>query len=131
MTALLALGKLCETPAFPRDDVTAELLQTIPIAFEYHNFGYRELVPLLAQQGRKDLVAVLEEKLAEYDRHQHWMREEDWKGAVKRLDRRLLGARLYGLYASVRQRYYTHANHGPDQSVAATEDLPQDPTGLR
>ncbi len=102
MVMLMAIGKLGETVAFPASDLSAELLSTIYTDDPFVDKCYRETVPLLAQQGRHDLVAIIEQKSAEFQRRQKWEREEDWKGAIKKFDRRWMGARLFRLYAGLR-----------------------------
>ncbi|MFC1715266.1 hypothetical protein ACFL6S_16475 [Candidatus Poribacteria bacterium] len=61
MMALEALGKLKESPAFPIDEVTPELLYTLEEYNMRYSFWYhRSLVPLLKERGRHDLVEAIE-----------------------------------------------------------------------
>jgi hypothetical protein len=106
MTMLIALGKLEETAAFPRAGVTPELLGTVHFRGDYDEQLYGALIPRLNRAGRRDLVAVIEQKSEDFHRYQKWSREEDWKGAVKRLDRRWTGAAAYRLYAFLRRNYH-------------------------
>jgi hypothetical protein len=70
MTALLALGKLGDCRSFPTDDVSPELLSTVEeydmIYTKYQANCYRELVPILAERGRDDLVRVIQQFLRSY-----------------------------------------------------------------
>ncbi len=102
MTELLALGKLAQAPSFSAQDVSPELLNTIEITTDHQNAWYLELVDLLAARGRSDLVAVIRRKANEFRRRQAWEQEEDWKGQVKKFDRRRLGGTLYRSYKGVR-----------------------------
>ena len=60
MTTLLSLGKLKDCQAFPLDDISPELLETLQkykMYFGDHQAAcYRDLLPGLANQGRNDLV---------------------------------------------------------------------------
>ena len=61
MLALLALGALGKSRAFPVDDVTEEMLSNISITRQ--PFFYEELISPLKQCGREDLASILQEKL--------------------------------------------------------------------
>lgn len=106
MLELRALGRLDRATAFPVQDVSAELLEEVlEIGYLRHNvMTYRELIDPLAAQGRSDLVAVIEDKFAQLEKRRAWEEERDWKGAVKRLDRRFLGSGLHRSYKAMRQR---------------------------
>jgi hypothetical protein len=103
MTMLLALGKLDQTEAFPAQDVSPELLDTITFTYPYQDLSYREAAPLLAQRGRDDLVQVIEAKSAAFHRYERWHSEQDWKGVVKRFDRKWLHSALYQSYRGLRR----------------------------
>jgi hypothetical protein len=64
MLALIALGKLNATAAFPRRDLRAEDLTNLKIANAYQASCYRDLLLPLSDRGRSDLATVLERKLA-------------------------------------------------------------------
>lgn len=64
MLALIALGKLNATAAFPRRDLRAEDLTNLKIENAYQASCYRDLLLPLRDRGRSDLTAVLERKLA-------------------------------------------------------------------
>lgn len=86
MLALLALGVLDQTHAFPRQDVSAEEVKSpdrITVPF------YKELLAPLAERNRHDLVHAIERGLAEY-----YDREPGIKASIKRFDRKYLGGNL-------------------------------------
>ena len=64
MLALIALGKLNATAAFPAPDLRAEDLTNLKIGNAYQASCYRDLLLPLRDRGRSDLAAVLERKLA-------------------------------------------------------------------
>jgi hypothetical protein len=104
MTELLAVGKLEHTQAFPVQDVTAELLDRITITKRYQGHKYRELLVPLRARGRDDLADVIEAKLDRLPKYLAWKEERDWKGSIKRFDRRALGGRLCQLRGIVKAR---------------------------
>lgn len=104
MVQLLALGRLADSPAFAADDVSREALDSVTITKGLQLAWYVDLIDPLTEQGRMDLVEVIEEKRKEFCKKQAWEEERDWKGAVKRFDRRFLGEGLYKTYAELRQR---------------------------
>lgn len=93
MAALLALGRLSEARHFPERDVRPETI--LAVAIGCHDEGYwTELAPLLAARGRADLVAAIEDRLAEMRRLAAWSEDAGWKGSLRRLDRRVFGGRI-------------------------------------
>jgi hypothetical protein len=106
MLSLVAVGALNRATAFPANDVSPDLLEDV-LDLEYlrHTvISYTDVMAPLAEQGRSDLVDVIQKKFAQLDKYLAWEEERDWKGAVKRFDRRLLGSTLYRSYASMRER---------------------------
>ncbi|MEW5908603.1 MAG: hypothetical protein AB1659_02255 [Thermodesulfobacteriota bacterium] len=63
MLELLAVGVLHKTDAFVEKDVFPEHLSAFSIRIRERESFYREILPLLAEKGRKDLVEKIEEKL--------------------------------------------------------------------
>jgi hypothetical protein len=61
MLALLALDALGKSKAFPRDDVSEEMLSNISITRQ--PFYYKELIGPLKQCGREDLALILGKKM--------------------------------------------------------------------
>ncbi len=97
MTLLLSKDLLSVARQFPSSDVTAEMVDGLTLApnlrssfTEYAGF-WRTMIPALASRGRKDLVEAIRAKLADSRRLELWLQERDWKGRLKRLDRRLTG----------------------------------------
>jgi len=109
MTELLICGKLREAKSFPLDDVTPEQIQTLvalpgtadghcyTFLYEGNACFWKNLLEPLRKTGRYDLVEAIESKLAEYDKYRAFAEERDWKGAVKRFDRRFLNGLLFKL----------------------------------
>ena len=79
MTALLAVGALGRTQVFPENDVSKEMLRSVPVTSNLPVGYYRELIEPLKLKGRNDLVQVIRRMLLVYR-----IRER-----VKRLDQRL------------------------------------------
>jgi hypothetical protein len=103
MLELLAVGKLAHASTFSQKDVTEEMLQEVCITNAYENSCYRELIGALRAQGRQDLATCIEVKTAQFDKFHYWEEERDWKGAVKRFDRRFLGSSLFNSYRTMRR----------------------------
>ena len=104
MTELLVVGKLASTEAFPVHDVSRDLLASIQITNELVDSFFCDLIAPLKAMGRLDLVEVIQIKSSQFRKQLTWQQERDWKGAVKRLDRRYLGSGLYTSYKAVRGR---------------------------
>jgi hypothetical protein len=56
----------------------------------------------MTERGRLDL-ARYQIRQAEHRRHMMWIQEKDWKGSVKRFDRRFLSGALYKSYRTIRR----------------------------
>jgi hypothetical protein len=117
MVELLIVGKLDQCQAFPYDDVTVEMiesLQTRPSGSAQRKTApgidnppnnlnsavaahWRGMLKLLREIRREDLAAAIDEKLLEVKRQQDWLDERDWKGRIKRIDRKVSGGRLMKL----------------------------------
>ncbi|CAG0954764.1 hypothetical protein ANRL3_00483 [Anaerolineae bacterium] len=102
MLELLAVRKLAHSSAFAADDVTVDMLRDLHITNAYQNSCYRDLLEPLIANGRADLAAAIEARSTEFQRHLRWTEERDWKGAVKKFDRKFLGRGLYRAYQSLR-----------------------------
>jgi len=88
--ALLALGVLDRTDAFPKEEITPEQLKSVAnVTMTSRAFQYGNLIGPLREIGRDDLAQVLESKLERY-----YDIEPGWKGRVKRFDRKYLGKSL-------------------------------------
>jgi hypothetical protein len=102
MLELLALNSLEKATAFPSQDVSPEMLAHIRLSHSYEDMWYAELIPFLTAQGRHDLIEVIQEKRVALQKRLAWQEERDWKGAVKRLDRKWLGGILHKTYGIMR-----------------------------
>jgi len=102
MLELLAVGKLRETDAFGSQEITPDMVRDIHLYARTSLVFYGELIPHLEAQGREDLVVVLKKKLTDLEKQLMWENEEDWKGSVKRFDRRYLGGNLFRAYKTTR-----------------------------
>jgi hypothetical protein len=71
MTALVCLGKLHGCAAFPVDDVSAGLIDTVDTYDMLHTdlqtIPYRDMVPALTRCGRDDLAAAVRKVLRSYE----------------------------------------------------------------
>jgi len=102
MLELLALGSLERTTAFPYRDVSPEMLANIHLSEPYQDVWYADLIPPLTAQGRLDLVKAIQEKRDAFRKRLAWKEERDWKGVVKRFDRRWLDGALRKTYKTIR-----------------------------
>jgi hypothetical protein len=103
MTELLVVGKLASSRAFAIHDVSRDLLNTIQISNELVDSFYCDLIEPLKAMSRPDLVEVIQAKSRQFRKHLAWEQEQDWKGGVKRFDRRFLGSGVYKSYKAVRE----------------------------
>jgi hypothetical protein len=88
MLAILAHGRLAACPTFARADLTASELAPIRVTSPQFRIFVSELVAPLRAQGRDDLAAVLEQRLAKHTRRLR--RRNRW---WRRLGRAWLGAK--------------------------------------
>jgi hypothetical protein len=95
MLALIALGVLNRTRAFPLDDVSESVARSVWINDVYEESCYRELLVPLAEKGRGDLVNGVNRAI---DRHH---RKVDWKTRIARVDRTYLKGNLSRLKRSI------------------------------
>ena len=82
MTELLAVGALERTRFFPSAQVSAEMIRRLRLSVLVEDY-WSDLLPLLAERGREDLVSEIRRKL----------RNARWKARLKALDARLTGGR--------------------------------------
>jgi hypothetical protein len=109
MLELLALGSLEKSTAFPYRDVSPEMLANIRLSQPYQEGWYADLIPLLTAQGRLDLVEVIQKKRAVLQKRLAWKEERDWKGVIKRLDRKWLRGILHKTYGMIRNSTLSRA----------------------
>ncbi len=94
MTALLSIGALDRSNAFPADDVSVKLLSSVAIKSGYQASCYRELIEPLRQCGRRDLAMTIKYLLA---KHPVYRLGESLKKRIKRFDRRYLNNNIVRL----------------------------------
>lgn len=88
-TALLAIGKLDRAGAFKPAEISEDLLaRRASIDDLYVESCYSELIDPLISQGRGDLVNGIQTAINRYH-------ERDFKGTIKKIDRRFLGGNLF------------------------------------
>jgi hypothetical protein len=92
MTALLSIGALGATSAFSGDRVTPEKLERMPFGeLDFFDWLWRPMLEPLRRRGEHVIARALERKLAGARRLEKWFAERDWRGRLRRIDRRLLG----------------------------------------
>ena len=108
MAALTALGVERAADSFP-GPLSAEAIDAITLApnlrksfADYLEF-WDVLRTRLESVGRHDLSQAVSRKLRKARRHQAWLEERDWKGWLRRADRRLLGGRLTRMTRAIRR----------------------------
>jgi hypothetical protein len=106
MLEFLAAGGLDRASAFPASNLSCELVEEVLTVEElrYCVSEYSELIEPLAKQGRPDLAQVIQDRFHQLDKYLAWEKEQDWKGAVKRFDRKFFGSGLFNSYKVARTR---------------------------
>jgi hypothetical protein len=95
MLAFFGLGVLDKTRAFPRLELTKELVESAIEIWGTTVCFYEDLPPLLVNKGRPDLAVVIERKIAEYERRKELNQLYAASAAIgKRVDQRLLNGSL-------------------------------------
>jgi hypothetical protein len=100
---LVAVGPLPPDILFPIHEVSREQILTMPLEEGFPASWYQELLEPLATHGRPDLAEAVQAKLSEYNQHLRWQQEKDWKGIVKRFDRKFLHQGMYRSYKIARR----------------------------
>ena len=95
MLAFLVLGVLERTKAFPRLDLTPELVDSVIEIYGTTVCFYEELPPLLIKKGRPDLAEVINRKIAGYERRKERNQLYASVAAIgKRVDRQFFNGSL-------------------------------------
>jgi hypothetical protein len=113
MLALLAIGALKRTRAFPRDDVSEDMASNVWINDAYEASCYRDVIAPLREKGRLDLVRGISRAIARYHG------EKDWKDRLARFDRTYLGGNIVRF-----KRRFSSKPHAVRSSIAL---FPQEP----
>lgn len=97
MTLLVSRGLFGRAKQFPASEVSAGMIANLTLApnlrssFSDYSSFWEAMVPDLEKRGREDLIRAIRDKLAEARCLEAWLHELDWKGVLKRADRRLSG----------------------------------------
>ena len=94
MLALLIVGKLKDAGCFEHNEISADMIQHMKIRADNTLMYYNEFTGHLAEMNRHDLIHAIKERVREYRKFKAWRAEKDWKGFVKRFDRKFLGGNL-------------------------------------
>jgi hypothetical protein len=103
MLELLACDRLDRTTSFTQRDLTADQILQIPVDLDFPAVWYEEVLASLVERGRHDLTRAIEIQMRSYEQLKRRKREEDWRGVVKRLDRRFLSGALVRSYQGTRR----------------------------
>jgi hypothetical protein len=100
---LLVVGKLDACQAFDAGDVTIEQMRHISTEDPIVIGMYRSLADNLNAIGRSDLAAASEEVANRSERYLGWLNNtgSGVKSRLKRLDRRLLGGKIFKVYSKL------------------------------
>lgn len=109
MAALEAVGMLDAAASFTTKHIDTAVLRRASLHGEYGAACYRELLPLLRERGRTDLVNAINALLRRYY----------WRAPLRALDQRYLGGALTRLVARRR--------HGAHWQIAAVARAPAAP----
>ncbi|MGH9442862.1 MAG: hypothetical protein ACRD16_11370 [Thermoanaerobaculia bacterium] len=110
MAGLLVAGRLDHFPVFGRARLDAEAILSMPMGYHLHAFRHYwgPIAASLREQGRRGLATAIDRRVREASRLQAWIEQRDWKGTLRRFDRRVLGgagtSRLRAMRASRGQR---------------------------
>jgi hypothetical protein len=100
MVELIAVGALDRAGAFQHSDVSPEEIRSVRFGLDYHRIRWEEMIPDLERRGRTDLVVAIRDAVALFHRMDAWRHERDWKGVIKRFDRRWTGGVLSRIAAA-------------------------------
>jgi hypothetical protein len=104
MLALMGLGVLENSSAFPPQELSADLVDEVIEIYKTTLCFYEDLPPLLIEKGRTDLAKVIEQKIAAYERHREFNELHKAIAAIgKRWDRRFLNGNLLRLKRKIQQ----------------------------
>ena len=98
MLQLEALGKLSKCSAFGAS-LSPVLVDSVDISADAAETMFRELLDRFDQLGRVEFVHPISTMLSRYAAHKAWRDETDFKGTIKRFDRRYLGGALTRIVA--------------------------------
>jgi hypothetical protein len=100
---LLVLGRLGRASGFSEESISPDTIRAMAWAPGLEEYWGELVGPLLAI-GRDDLARAVEERLRETRLFRAWRDETDWKGRIKRFDRRYLGGLVAAVARATRAR---------------------------
>lgn len=101
MTELVSLGLLEKTKAFPTTEISEQLLGNLRVGREINPL-WLVLIGPLREIGRSDLVRAIERMLRENQRNLARRLEKDWRGRLRRFDRKYLAGTMVKVNRFVR-----------------------------
>ena len=102
MAELWIAGVLDAAP-YPPNGLTPSAIDGVDLQVDGELF-WRPLPAEFRALGREDLARAVDGLLARLRKHQRWAEDRGWKGALRRLDRRVFGSRLMRVYRRARGR---------------------------
>lgn len=104
MTALVSAGALDRFEAFGGQPVTPEKIETMSFGHNlaFFDWLWRPMLAPLRARGEMAIARAIERKLGAARRLGRWHAEEDWRGRLRRIDRRWLGGGLLRLTRRLR-----------------------------
>ncbi|MGI6381241.1 MAG: hypothetical protein ACOX2R_10820 [Anaerolineae bacterium] len=103
MLELMAIGKLDAASSFPAQRVEPEQVEALSLRPDEIPY-YEEAIEPLASRGHTHLSEAVRALTVASLKRLAWEEERDWKGAVKRFDRRFLGSSMFRTYRALRSQ---------------------------
>ena len=103
LSAILVCGALDRAESFPRGTLTAEAISRSELHDDSAVF-WTPLIAPLREAGRDELAGAAARLAEAAARRRAWTLGGGWRGAIRRLDERVLGGRGMELARSVRRR---------------------------
>jgi hypothetical protein len=100
---LLVLGRLHRASGFSEENISPDTIRAMAWTVGLVEYWGELVGPLLAI-GRDDLARAVQNRLREARRFRAWRDETDWKGTIKRFDRRYLGGLVAAAARAARGR---------------------------
>lgn len=96
MTGLFIAGALDRFPVFGKASLNVDAIRRMPVGYHPHAFScyWEPMARALEEQGQRDLSRAVSNKIQEARDLDAWISERDWKGRIRRFDRRFLGSRI-------------------------------------
>ncbi len=106
MTGLLVLGALGRFDVFGSTQVTVSMIENMGYGYhsEFFEWLWRPMVEPLRRIARSDLARAAEAQLASARKHRAWIEERDWRGRIRRFDRKHLRGALLKATRGIRNK---------------------------